>query len=267
MVSKIIALDFDGVICDSAAECLVSAYQAFASVRGVSFAPEADAVPDRWQDGFYRLRPFTRDGKDYLMVLHLLDIGVSIHTQADFDSESDARMRNLLEIYGAGSARDLDSRFQESRKAIRLRDEEAWMEMNPLYQGVAEALDRCRDGFDSIYVTTFKPTDAAARILRHHRIPLPEGQILGVDKIGESADKNNHMERVRGMTSVPLEDIHYVDDQVSHLRAALGLGVLCYLATWGYNNDQQAEEARGLGIRLLAEAEFPDWMEVLTRPG
>ena len=267
MASKIIALDFDGVICDSAAECLVSAYGAFALVKGISFAPEADAVPDRWRDGFYRLRSFTRDGKDYLMVLHLLDIGTSIHTQADFDSQSEARMRDLLRIYGADSARDLDARFQESRSAIRLRDEEAWMKMNPLYQGVAEALDRCRDGFDSIYVTTFKPTDAAARILRHHRVPLPEGQILGVDKIGESEDKNRHMERVRRMTSVPLGDIHYVDDQVSHLRAALGLGVRCYLATWGYNTDQQAEEARGLGIRLLVETELPDWMEGLTRPG
>ncbi len=267
MVTKIIALDFDGVICDSAAECLVSAYRAFASARGVSLEPGAGTVPDRWREGFYRLRPFTRDGKDYLMVLHLLDIGASIHTQADFDSESDARIQDLLRIYGAGSARDLEARFQESRRAIRLRDEEAWMEMNPLYQGVAEALDRCRDGLESIYVTTFKPTDAAARILRHHRVPFPEGQILGGDKIGESADKNGHMERVHGMTSVPLEDIHYVDDQVSHLRAALGLGVRCYLATWGYNTDQQAEEARGLGIRLLAEAELPNWMEEVTQPG
>ena len=35
MNSNVIALDFDGVICDSAAECVVSAYGAFLAKRRV----------------------------------------------------------------------------------------------------------------------------------------------------------------------------------------------------------------------------------------
>ena len=42
MNSNVIALDFDGVICDSAAECVVSAYGAFLAMpKGEEFDPLA----------------------------------------------------------------------------------------------------------------------------------------------------------------------------------------------------------------------------------
>ena len=96
MNSNVIALDFDGVICDSAAECVVSAYGAFLEAKGEEFDPLASPVPDYFRDGFYRMRPLIRDGRDYLMILYLLDLGVPMSDQKDFDDALEARLPDLL---------------------------------------------------------------------------------------------------------------------------------------------------------------------------
>ena len=85
MNRNVVALDFDGVICDSAAECVVSAYGAYVEAKGEVFDPMESVVPDYFRDGFYRLRPLIRDGRDYVMILYLLDLGVAIEDQEDFD--------------------------------------------------------------------------------------------------------------------------------------------------------------------------------------
>ena len=102
MNSNVIALDFDGVICDSAAECVVSAYGAFLEAKGEEFDPLASPVPDYFRDGFHRMRPLIRDGRDYLMILYLLDLGVPMSDQRDFDDALEARLPDLLESVWRG---------------------------------------------------------------------------------------------------------------------------------------------------------------------
>ena len=260
MNRNVIALDFDGVICDSAAECVVSAYGAYVEAKGEEFDPMESVVPDYFRDGFYRLRPLIRDGRDYVMILYLLDLGVPIEDQDDFDHALETRLPDLLHIFGVEDGPGLEASFQKYRAGFRGRDEGGWMDRNPLYGGMKEALS-LRDGdMSRLFVTTSKPSTVAKEILEHNGFTLPEGHVLGKDMVGRSPDKNVHMRLVSEASGVGYEDIHFVDDQVAHLESAMGLGVNCYLASYGYTTEKQVDKARGLRIEVLEEEELAGWM-------
>ena len=67
MTENILALDFDGVICDSARECLFTAYACYGPVAGFSPASNLEEISPSVQGPFFRMRPFVRDGKDYIV--------------------------------------------------------------------------------------------------------------------------------------------------------------------------------------------------------
>ena len=260
MNTNVIALDFDGVICDSAAECVVSAYGAYVEARGGRFDPMASDTPDYFRDGFYRMRPLIRDGRDYVMIMHLLDIGVEIGSQEEFDRALETRLPDLLGLFGVEDGPGLEAAFQNYRAGFRARDQVGWMDRNPLYDGMAEALSRRRGNLDGVFVTTSKPSAVAQEILEHNGFHLPEGHVLGKDMVGRSPDKNVHMRLVTEATGLSYSDIHFVDDQVAHLESAMKLGVNCCLASYGYTTEKQVAKAQGLGIRVLEEAELAGWM-------
>lgn len=269
MPADILALDFDGVICDSASECLFSAYAAYAKSTGLPEAEDLDAIPSEWRREFYRMRPFIRDGKDFLLILYFIHHRVTIDGQQDFDEQAKARMPAALEeLVGEGAgAHDLEELFQGTRRVIRARDEAAWTAINPLYGGIEEGLRACRERTDAIYVTTSKPSDAVLKILRYHGVPLPESQVFGSDRFKGHGNKNAHLEAVREATGLPLDRIHYVDDQITHLLAAQALGARGYFAEWGYNTEEQRAQARQAGIAVLGDREVPAWMLEITGPG
>jgi len=269
MSADVLALDFDGVICDSASECLFSAYAAYAKSTGLPEAEDLDAIPSEWRREFCRMRPFIRDGKDFLLILYFVHHRVTIEGQQDFDDQAAALMPEALkELLGEGAAaQDLEELFQGTRRVIRARDEAAWAAINPLYRGIEEGLRACRERADAIYVTTSKPSDAVLRILRHHGTPLPESQVFGSDRFKGHGNKNAHLEAVRDATDLPLDRIHYVEDQITHLIAAQALGARCYFAEWGYNTEEQKAQAIQAGIAVLEDREVPAWMLKTTKPG
>ncbi len=267
MAVQILALDFDGVICDSAGECLFTSYSYYAPIAGLAPISGLDEIPEAVREKFYRMRPFIRDGKDYMLILYFITNGIPIEVQEDFDQRSRDHLGQVCHQVGAADAKELEELFQGKRRDIRARDETAWLGLNPLYQQLEAGLLACQERFDRIYVTTSKPTDAVVQILAHHRIPLPEDHIYGYDKVKKERGKNGHLNKVHQLTGAPFEEIHLVDDQLSHLKAARQLGAHCYHASWGYTTEQQKNEADAAGITRLNQDEMVDWMaRLLSQP-
>ncbi|MDP6360776.1 MAG: HAD hydrolase-like protein [Planctomycetota bacterium] len=254
-----LALDFDGVICDSAGECLYSAYNTYAAARGLPGAASVSGIRRDWYDTFYQMRPYIRDGKDYSVILYFLEHEIPIESQSQFDRQSETVMAKVCSLAQVDNAGELEKHFQDGRRAIRARDEEAWFDMNPLYDPMREALESLGPEFEGVYITTSKPTDAATKILYHNGIEIPEPQLLGKDKVKKTIAKNSQMEAVASAAGIELPQILFLDDQVSHLTAAKNIGVRCFIATWGYNTDEQVEEAAQSGIALLEEKGILEW--------
>ena len=264
MERHVVALDFDGVVCNSAIECMFTAYVAYARAKGADVDPRLESIRESTRRQFFSMRPFIRDGKDYLLILYFIEKGIEINTQSGFDRESAERMADACQSMGAGGSAELERLFQDTRRELRSRDEAAWLARNPPYDGVARGLAACRDQLDSVYVVTGKPTDAVIHILTHHGVALPADQILSSGDLPEQPAKNLHLEAVSRAARVHPGQIHFVDDQVAHLKAALGLGVRCYVAEWGYITEQQLREAADAGVPRLREDEFPEWLQTMT---
>ncbi len=261
---RILALDFDGVICDSAGECLLSAYATY--VRGTSSASlhDLESLVKHWRTPFYRMRPFTRDGKDYLITAYFIDKELSIESQADFDRESQRKLPDVCKALAVTNSIELEELFQNTRRRIRAWDKVVWYRLNPLYPEMLKGLRNVRD-LSSILITTSKLTDTVIKILAHHGVSLPQSQIYGSDKVAKGVGKNSHLEKVFHMTRAAPDQIHFLDDQVSHLKAAQPLGVQCHLATWGYTTAQQQDEARQLKVTLLPQDRVASWIMELTQ--
>ena len=263
MAQNILALDFDGVICDSARECLYTAYACYGPVAGFQPASNLREISQSVRGPFFRMRPFVRDGKDYIVILNLILGQEAVSRQRDFDRRSQELLPDLCASMGVSDPRALEEVFQEHRRTMRQRDEASWMEMNPLYAGVEAGLRSCRSHFDRIYVTTSKPSDAAVKILHYQKIDLATDHVYGYDRVRRARGKNGHLAHLHDLTGTPYSHIHFVDDQVSHLQSASELGVGCYHATWGYTTPEQVRDGMSASVTPLKEASVADWMRRL----
>ena len=190
------------------------------------------------------------------MILYLLDLRVPMSDQKDFDDALEARMPDLLGLFGVESGPELEAAFQRYRAGFRERDDSGWMGRNPLYPGMIQALSERQGDLRDVFVTTSKPSTVSKGILEHNGFTLPVGHVLGKDMVGASPDKNVHMRLVTEAANVAYADIHFVDDQVAHLESAQGLGVNCYLAAYGYTTEKQIDRARALGIRCWKKGTY-----------
>jgi phosphoglycolate phosphatase-like HAD superfamily hydrolase len=206
------------------------------------------------------MRPFVRDGKDYIVILNLILRQEPVSRQRDFDRRSQELLPDLCASMGVSNARALEEIFQDHRRTLRQRDEAAWMEMNPLYSGVEDGLRTCRGHFDRIYVTTSKPSDAAVKILHYYQIDLATENVYGYDRVRRARGKNGHLAHLHELTGAPYSRIHFVDDQVSHLQSAAELGVGCFHATWGYTTPEQVKDGISASVNPLREDSVAAWM-------
>jgi phosphoglycolate phosphatase-like HAD superfamily hydrolase len=214
----VVFLDFDGVICDSAPECLASSWEAYSSVPYRSLAPEER---DRLSAGFLRLRPYVRSGEDFMICQEALDRGLEIGSQEDFDALTSNR--------GIAEMARLRERFYESREALLRRNRAHWIELNPLYPGVVEHLPRWA-GSSRFHVLSTKRSEFIIEILAAAGIAMPAHRVLHAARTEKGVRIAEVLERSNCASAL------LVDDQIDHLLAirADSPGVAVYLAAWGY---------------------------------
>jgi phosphoglycolate phosphatase-like HAD superfamily hydrolase len=228
MLSSLIFLDFDGVICDSLPECYLTSRLAWEKLNGRACDPaEAyNTVPDaNHAKAFRLLRPFIRDGGDYLLLQHALSQGKTLSSQEDFDQ--------FAETQKAFHKASL-TLFQECRAELLDYDRSRWFDLNPLFDEIPSLLRLAARGAGFILST--KPEHFIREILHHHGITWRADRIIcsgkrpKVDIITELLEKG---ESTRA---------YFVDDQIDHLLYPHDERITCLLASWGYILPQWLEE-------------------------
>ncbi len=225
MVKSLVFLDFDGVICNSALECLYSATIAYyLKYLKVQFT----SLPLSFKEGFIRYRPFIRTGEDYVVLADLVARGVEIHTQEDFDRELQSHPQERLSLF-----RDL---FYQTRRELITHDFLHWMRLNPLYPGVKEPLQEVAQDPD-IYILSTKVSDLIHKILLYHGIEWPEDRILYSHTVSKKEIIGSILTS-RGSVQATL-----LDDQLDHLRVAMeDSRITPFLAGWGYVKREWLEQ-------------------------
>ncbi|HKJ00287.1 MAG TPA: HAD family hydrolase [bacterium] len=237
----VFCFDFDGVICDSAPETAVTAWQ---GCRELWPAPGTSAdpapLPEALQARFCRLRPVMHTGFEAIPLMRLIEEGDV--SDAQFLADFPALRDGLIAREGLRTA-DLQQRFGAIRDRLIAADQAAWLGWNRFYPGMGEALSAAAARGPAFIITT-KQERFAALLLRHEGVALPPERIFGLEAA------RSKPELLQALLARPEHDgatFHFIEDRLETLQAVIatpGLGgVRLYLADWGYNTPAQREEA------------------------
>jgi phosphoglycolate phosphatase-like HAD superfamily hydrolase len=244
---KVLALDFDGVIADSAPEAFAVALQTYADVfPDGGLGPQQEDPEASLFARFLELMPLGNRAEDYAVCLRAIDTGTRIADQAAYDAFRAALDRVELRAF--------HKRFYRVRAAWARRDPQGWRAGMRCYPGVADLLRR-RAGDVRLAIATAKDRRSVRDLLEGYGIAelFPEGFVMDKET---GVSKRAHVERLVEITGCGLEEVTFVDDKVNHLKDVAGLGSRCLLAAWGYNGAREQHIAREAGIGVCGLEDF-----------
>jgi len=247
---KLLALDFDGVISDSAPECFVVGFHTYldlcpesrlalsAAALRSGRAPERLDVEDHpLYRPFVDLMPLGNRAEDFGIVLGALEARAEIADQASYDAFRARFSEAWIETF--------HRRFYENRSALAGEDPRGWERLMGTYPEFLAVLRRRAADVD-LAIATAKDRVSVQALLQSYEIAdlFPPDRILdketGVSKVA-------HLLHLRERFGFEFLDITFVDDKLNHLDSVASLRVRCALATWGYNGAREVELAQSRG--------------------
>jgi phosphoglycolate phosphatase-like HAD superfamily hydrolase len=261
MSPRILALDFDGVICDSGPEVFLIALRTYtgmrpnAGLRGVldglgglrGQAASAAIASEPLYRQFAALMPLGNRAEDFGVELAALEAGADLQDQPAYDAFYADLGRDFLETF--------HRRFYDERRATAAASLEDWLALMSTYPEFLEVLRR-RSHPSRLAIATAKDRESVERLLRHFGIADLFSPTRIFDKEA-GRNKRAHLEKVSSACNCSFADITFVDDKVNHLESVESLGVRCVLAAWGYNGARERRLAHDKGYRVcdLADVE------------
>jgi len=258
---KILALDFDGVLCNSVYEGMRSAWRAYLDIWGGS----GDTPPPEVAEAFVRLRPALEIGWEFPVMLRAIIDGVSEATLLP-EFQTTWRLR-ILEKYKLNQ-KVLAARFDGTRDEWIRTDLDSWLGCQNLYPGIAGRLNALLKSGVQMFVITTKEGKYAHLILERSGVPFPAERVWGKERARPKADLLRVLHREHG---ADYADIWFVEDRLKTLRSVKQQAdldaVSLFLATWGYTTPgEQAEVATDPRITSLTLEQFCGDFSAWTRP-
>ena len=231
----LVFLDFDGVICDSLPETLVSSWRAYYALRGEKEPP---AVPITLLADFKQLRPYVRAGEDFILIHELIETGKAIRSQQAFDAE--------LAKAGVRQMEHYKEAFYTARQEFLEKQREYWINLNRIYTHSYECLGKW-SSCPSLYILSTKRAPFIVEILTAKGIDMDPTRVLSC----EAKEKKTTI--LHTLQSRNVDQALFVDDQIDHLTAdctgcARHPRIVGRLAAWGYVQQQWLEDSRGIEI-------------------
>lgn len=245
--SMIYALDFDGVICDSAVETAITGWKA----AGLLWPDMTeDRLSEQLINRFRRVRPAIETGYEAILAMRLID------REEDDNAVLSGFERNKQKLLDeAGVDVDfLKKLFGEMRDNWIAADLLGWIGMNPLFPSIADKLKQLNEQA-TWYVVTTKQERFVSKILSANEIELSGDNLFGLERNRSKADT-----LIEIMEGHPNEQIYFVEDRLPALLSVMSNPKLqalkLQLADWGYNTIQDRQEAVRKGIELLCIEDF-----------
>ena len=254
---KVLALDFDGVISDSALESFVVALRTFQALNPDSALSEAagrlrDATSEAIRAhplfaGFVDLMPLGNRAEDMGLALQCLSSGREVGDQATWNTLREQAPADFLVAF--------HQRFYREREMLRHQDFDAWLSLLAPFSSFVDLLRR-RQSDCVLALATAKDLVSVELLLEAYSISGLFVSSRIVDKEA-GVSKRAHLGLLQERLEVGFEDITFIDDKLNHLEDVSQLGVRSVLAAWGYNGERERKRADERGF-LVCELETAD---------
>jgi phosphoglycolate phosphatase-like HAD superfamily hydrolase len=242
----IVALDFDGVICDSAIETGMTGWKAAATL----WPDMPKTAPEEMIERFRLLRLIIETGYEAILAMRLLHQG---HSISGIYEDYTHLIQGLLNDRDV-TVDDLKALFGQTRDTWIAEDLDDWIRMNPLFSGVANKMQNLAQ-LCPWYIITTKQERFVKQILQANAIELAEERIFGMDRKMSKVDVLKILSAEH-----PDETIYFVEDRLQTLLKVQQndslASVKLFFALWGYNTLEDKALAATLPIKSIKLEDF-----------
>jgi phosphoglycolate phosphatase-like HAD superfamily hydrolase len=236
---EVFCFDFDGVICDSAPETALTAWNGCQEI----WPDQTGAWSAALQERFCRLRPVLHTGFEAIPLMRLI---------LDGARDDDSILRDFPALRDRLIAREgitqerLLAVFGAVRDRMIAEDEGQWLRWNRFYAGIAQLLQRAATRHPTFIITT-KQERFVLLLCEHEGIELPAEHVFGLER---KLTKPQLLGRLQEAPEHAGASFHFIEDRLETLKDVIADRALdqvrLYLADWGYNTPAQREEACAL---------------------
>jgi len=259
----ILALDFDGVICNGLREYFEIAWRAYSQIWQQEVIDQTDqtdrtsGTKESWRQAFYSLRPVVETGWEMPLILRALQLG--------FTEE------NILERWGSIADQLVTTENLQAGAIAKivdgLRDRwiagdvNNWLSYHEFYPGTVEKVQQTQAQGIEVLIISTKEGRFIQELLTQAGINLPRQAILGKET---NRPKPEILQELLVKQPQP-GAIWFVEDRLKTLEKVARIpaleGVNLFLADWGYNTQAMRATVRDTGddrpwIKLISLPQF-----------
>lgn len=248
----ILALDFDGVICDGLIEYFATTKKTYQQIW------HHNHIGDDLALSFYKLRPVIETGWEMPILLRALVLGI---TEAEILTDWSAIAGKIIESESEQlNKKELAQKLDQVRDSWINSDLDGWLKLHRFYPGVIDRLQQIINSSVELYIVTTKEGRFVKRLLQERGIDLPVAKIIGKES---KRPKYETLRIIRDNTNTAGANlsIYFVEDRLPALQQVAQQSdlqfVKLFLADWGYNIERDRNFAKNSQqIQLLSLEQF-----------
>ncbi len=241
----ILALDFDGVICDGLIEYFLTTKKTYCQV----WDSEESTYLDRFTNNFYKLRPVIETGWEMPVLLR----AIALEIAEEKILQKWPEVRDSLVASEGLNSKDLAHKLDTVRDKWIATELEDWLDKHRFFPGIIDCLKKIINSQTKLYIVTTKEGRFTKRILQKAGIELDSEYIIGK----ECQRPKYETLRLLISSNPNKKDLWFVEDRLKTLEMVQQQTdlqqVKLFLAAWGYNT-QQARESVSYDPRSGSEA-------------
>ena len=246
---KVIATDFDGVICDGLAEYFYSSKLAYERIW-----PGLMTEVDQIQAQFNYLRPVIETGWEMPVLLRALKKG---HQPSEIMREWRIICQTILDEENLDLIK-ISQTLDMVRKEQIKNNLSAWLGLHRFYDGVIRQINNFLNEQIKLYIITTKESLFVQELLKEHNLNLDQKFIIGKEK---KRPKYETLRLIIAEEKVESNQVCFLEDRLEALKLVKQQSdlknVKLFLADWGYNTEKtRASLLPTVGIKLLSLTEF-----------
>lgn len=237
---NLLALDFDGVICDSRPECLITGLAAYSHLEPERERPVRDieALDPELVSRFMAHRHLVRVAKQFVLLFDLLFSNRALDDDIELEEQTNADPFRLEQY---------KKYFYAERQAWFEEDPASWFAHNYVFKDVLEVA-RIWYAREALAIVSAKDEQSIHSILGHKGLQMDPAWIFDTNK----GDKPRHMQDLAKQYS----EISFVDDNLQNLLMVHSDQVIPFLASWGFVSQHSLDTAQEAGIEVLEPLHF-----------
>lgn len=237
MLPTLLALDFDGVICDGLIEYFSTTQETYHKI----WSTESIAITDKFSDVFSQLRPVIETGWEMPVLLRSLVLEITpekILAQWHVIRDQIIAQENL-------DKKLLSHTLDSTRDDWINNNLDDWLSLHRFYPGILNKLQQIINSNCHFYIVTTKEGRFVKQLLARQGIDLPANNIIGKEC---KRPKYETLRLLQDQITGSDISIWFIEDRLKTLELVKQQSdlseVQLFLADWGYNTESEREKAQ-----------------------